>query len=757
MVRLGLLVVGLGVVCVAAVGVVAYMRLPTLAQQVPPPGGGVLLTLVQPVNGSSLNVGETVPVSAESTGTADVQSADLWVDGQDVGPGTPSSGAQPFSTYWSWSPAGPGEHTLSVHAELNDGSAITSNLVRVSAVKPTGAVSAALPQGENPQPTPTPASGGNAGAGGSAGSGGQAGGAGQPPASPPSGPGFWVQSHLPGGAGGSKPPAAPKLAAQVNGCDVQLTLTDQSDNESGFVIYRSDPATVDYKQAYQWGPEKGSGISVIYPDKGLYGTVSYYAEAYNQAGSSDSSPVTVQVNNVNCLTVQWSGIALDQGKITTSTPVDKLYCYNSTSNSPWTRIPLTIGKFIPKDKGGFDVSHYMNKLITIGGTKTPLDLKFECWGWAGGQLKFLGSGEQTFDPSQTGNLHITGTNFDFAAGLKTMPLDGQPPAPEIVFPYDVQRTSDPVVCTQHAGVFGGLICKSALKDRYAAIVWKLTDLCGPGVTNCITQVDGYHVYELQKSGNPALIKTINGQKRTLALIPPPGWPGLKGTQHCIMVRAFVGKLESADSPVTCYTYDDLGTQTIMLKPNPVGFRWNTSLKCDFSHTVGFVYSSFNVPADAMAVGHVYNSAEHCDWRETNYRGAVWFDLSQIPGKIIEARLQYTYEDGFYRQAIDVATNEERSCATHLMVGTDDWRVYPAQNGPSTIPGKDYMPVPEGFPQSQYDFDVTPVVKAWRSGAQPNYGFVLRGYEKKPGSDSFSQASCATLYDNFVLAVTYYKP
>ncbi|MGA9190719.1 MAG: Ig-like domain-containing protein, partial [Anaerolineales bacterium] len=163
MVRLGLLVVGLGVVCVGAVGVVAYMRLPTLAQQVPPPGSGVLLTLVQPVNGSSLNVGETVPVSAESTGTADVQSADLWVDGQDVGPGTPSSGAQPFSTYWSWSPAGPGEHTLSVHAELNDGSAITSNLVRVSAVKPTGAVSAAIPQGENPQPTPTPASGGNAG------------------------------------------------------------------------------------------------------------------------------------------------------------------------------------------------------------------------------------------------------------------------------------------------------------------------------------------------------------------------------------------------------------------------------------------------------------------------------------------------------------------------------------------------------------------------------------------------------------------
>jgi subtilisin family serine protease len=81
-------------------------------------------------------------------------------------------------------------------------------------------------------------------------------------------------------------PAAPSnLNAQAFGCDVRLTWTDNSNNESGFYIYRKNGNI--YVQMGYTGPNETTFWDYELPS----GTYSYYVRAYNTDGTSLKCPV----------------------------------------------------------------------------------------------------------------------------------------------------------------------------------------------------------------------------------------------------------------------------------------------------------------------------------------------------------------------------------------------------------------------------------------------------------------------------------
>ena len=67
----------------------------------------------------------------------------------------------------------------------------------------------------------------------------------------------------------------------------------------------------------------------------------YYVASFNAGGESASNLYTVTINDPTCLTDEWTSLGLSGGQITVSEPVDKLYCYLSVDDGPWTRIPAS--------------------------------------------------------------------------------------------------------------------------------------------------------------------------------------------------------------------------------------------------------------------------------------------------------------------------------------------------------------------------------------------------------------------------------
>lgn len=81
-------------------------------------------------------------------------------------------------------------------------------------------------------------------------------------------------------------PAAPSnLNAQAFGCDIRLTWTDNSNNESGFYIYRKNGNI--YVQMGYTGPNETTYWDLELPS----GTWSYYVRAYNGDGTSQKTLV----------------------------------------------------------------------------------------------------------------------------------------------------------------------------------------------------------------------------------------------------------------------------------------------------------------------------------------------------------------------------------------------------------------------------------------------------------------------------------
>jgi hypothetical protein len=764
-------------------------RLPSINAYLPAPSNLSSVVISQPADGGMVFLKDLVPVDVQAATRAEVDHFELWINGLKGGTASGKPAASErfmYSVAIPWNPDATGEFTLVVRA-VGAGWTEDSNAVRVSVVDPAalmvgptylpqagdtlntvadkfnlpplalGIANPKIPGLDDPLPSSQPVNIPNL-----------------PPAplpgQPPSGP----SSDLPSGAAvdpaASAPndfsswfdinlltrlkpvqhlPTAPWLLRSWLGCDVNLYIRDNSDNELGFFIYRLDPGASDFTRIATLGPHKGLAF-IEYDDKGLYGKYQYYASAYNALGEAASDPTAVVINDSSCAKTESMYLKLTNLHLTPAVGADKAYCYYSTRDGSWSRLPADPNAFVyPAGGNDFDLG---SQLPGTQALPPQTKLQFNCWGWRGGALTPLGSGSLTVGDSAGKPLEVKGDNFALTGSLSSFfapPISHIYKDPPIIMPpKNLTSTAYLDVCVNHfpppLEFLGGLFCKAAVDSRSTILVWDWS----PEPLS-VSDIDGYHIYKTYPGGKPALIKTINDRTQTVLIQPPE--PAGKAAP-CYFARAYKGTDESSNSNTYCrisdiIVYVSSPVKTVSL--SPVAVYTQDWLDYD-KPTFGFCKEGLG--GDAMfalkdgqfASGYEYSydSSRCTEWIDHIYRGRLVFDVSGIKGAVTSATLYYTQaatDSGDYLFP--------QSCADTVNLITltsgDDantWRLI------SNLPKL-------GESGSKHSADVTEAVQSWVLGEDSNLGFLFRGRDETLPRKS--NDVCWSDYGGFSLAVTYY--
>jgi hypothetical protein len=758
-------------------------RLPSINAYLPAPSNLSSVVISQPADGGMVFLKDLVPVDVQAATRAEVDHFELWINGLKGGTASGKPAASErfmYSVAIPWNPDATGEFTLVVRA-VGAGWTEDSNAVRVSVVDPAAltvgptylpqagdtlntvadkfnlpalalgianpkipGLDDLLPSGQSvniPNLPPAPL-----------------------PDQPPSGP----SSDLPSGAAvdpaASAPnnfsswfdinvltrlkpvqhlPTAPWLLRSWLGCDVNLYIRDNSDNELGFFIYRLDPGASDFTRIATLGPHKGLAF-IEYDDKGLYGKYQYYASAYNALGEAASDPTAVVINDPSCAKPESMIIKLTDLHLTPAAGADKAYCYYSTQAGFWSRLPADPNAFVyPTGGNDFDLSSQLPGHPALPpGTK----LQFDCWG---GALARLGAGSLTIPGDSAGKpLLVKGKDFDLTASLGSF---FTPPVPHtlgivpgITPPKNLASTAYLDTCVNHfpppMEFLGGLFCKAAVDTKSIILVW---DWSPDPLT--VSDINGYHVYKSYPGGKPALIKTI--VDRTQTVLIQPSEPAGKAAP-CYFARAYRGTDESANSNTYCWKPDATVVETVFL--SPASMFTQDILSYDKGGVLSFCKEGlggdamFALKDGQVASGYEYTYDERrCStWIDHYYRGRLVFDLSGIKGAVTSATLYYTqaaYDSRYFLF--------EQSCAATVNLITET-------SGDDASDWRSISDLPKlGTSGSKHSADVTEAVQAWVLGEDPNLGFLLRGRDESLPEKT--NDICWSDYGGFSLAVTYY--
>ncbi len=591
---------------------------------------------------------------------------------------------------------------------------------------------------------------------------------------------FWFKS-IANLSSKSNPPVKPDLAAGVDGCTVKLTISDHSFNEDGFYLYRQGKKPL-LKPIALLAAHDGA-TPFLYSDSDLtLDTYTYYVVAFNPGGNALSNLLQVQVGDGKCKKQE---NVLEDPILKITQPVDMVYCYLKIGNGDWQRVPHAPNTFLsPGPQGTFDVSAYL-KSLSINTFKSKITLELDCWGWKGSALVYLGNAKETAGP---GTLKVKGAQFEFT-GLVPQPdlltggVPGITPSPEqflegsvssIAPPTQLTNTDNPQVCTKHMpgvlAILGGeFACKQAITaGNYAVLVWEWTGGCWPGDSNCTLTIDGFRVYR-EDFPAPAVVKETQeqGLKTAIFALPLQMWPPgpndstvtkLKYaalSKNCYFVRAFKdGVGESGDSNHVCLPFDSgiKKPQTTKIPATDWLTRYVYKEECNSFQGLEDMHGlATSAGPDQIEVGYYYTT-DGCNLAWVA-RGAVWFDTSGIPANawIVKSTLQYAL--GKTKYSGDIATNEFRSCANRLMVGTQKWMGIDFGEEKYWIPGESYANLPTYLVSQSVATDVTSAVKEWVQGTQPNYGFVFR--QSQEGMHTDWDSACTSIYKDFSLEVTYF--
>lgn len=431
------LVIVLAALCVTGAAI-SLTQIPDVNQQLSTSPLDVIVTLTKPRDGMKTALYMPIPIHASVNGKHSVQSLELWADGVLV----QSKDAANGSASWTWAVPSQGEHTLFVRAKDAHGYVANSNTVRIigtSETNPGMDLMYSAQQGDtlasvaakygttaddikskNPQfgngsaltagsqlrihlappppPTITPQT--------------------SPEFNGPSQAGssnrsnkfvFWATKFL-----SPTLPIAPELTTKINACSVSLFITDHSNNELGFNLYRLDSNSQTYHQIKSSGASGNNATPIQYNDSNLYGSFNYYVTAFNAAGESQSNVVSVNITDSNCKTPFWSG--LEAGSVSTNfhlsdykpnpplQKVDKAYFYLSKDDGPRQRIPNDPNAFLSLPNGIFSADEQINNL-TLTPTQGTLTLDLDAWGWSGGNLIHIGDFKRTLTAPTGGNTN----------------------------------------------------------------------------------------------------------------------------------------------------------------------------------------------------------------------------------------------------------------------------------------------------------------------------------------------------------------
>ena len=327
--------------------------------------------------------------------------------------------------------------------------------------------------------------------------------------------------------------------------------------------------------------------------------------------------------------------------LTTSKQVDKVYCYLSVDQGPWTRIPPGSNKFIYPTAGGFDFGKYLGSLISPPPTE-DVTLELECWGWSGNTLEYLGSQQQVI---KKGEIEFIAQDFALigdASDLVIYNPASKLTSAKIAPPYNLEFTRDFNVCIDRfqnrLGTPTATKVCNAMKDGYTFLIWDWIPGCPsepcPYTVDDIDTNFGFHVYRDTPGMDPVLVPSWDDPRIHITMISPASsGGGIIPPKY--FVRAFKYGTESADSP---HIPGLAPVYTVILKD-----PW---LKVDSIEVEqGGIWgqmSDYSLPETEVTVGYDYGKWEDISTHLlSRYLDAqVHFNLSEITKPVTRAVLRW---------------------------------------------------------------------------------------------------------------------
>ncbi|HXF86603.1 MAG TPA: Ig-like domain-containing protein [Anaerolineales bacterium] len=448
-------------------------------------------------------------------------------------------------------------------------------------------------------------------------------------------------------------------------------------------------------------------------------------------------------------------------------PVDKSYCYVSSGDGNWEKMPK-------------DPFHFFESTDSLYTQLLPpaenVVIQVDCWGWLGGVLKYLGQGKTGFDVHQMPqNVTLSGSGFQFvgipqvpiqeetfaAGGLKTIPP-----------PFALRFAEDSAECAAHANpLLAPFICNALLNaPGYNVLVWEWQpEVCWPGACKYgIDKVDGYRIYQLPDLTKKVLyspksaqyLKTVSDPQKVAAI--PLLWPGT-----CYGVEAYVNDPFIPPSAMATFCPgQEPALQQITLTPTDwltAGGTWIQVGDC-ITYPTGqhyeyenHIFGFGNQPGEIMIGSYIADDENKDCFLQKEYAGAVKFDLTHLilpEGAIIQkAELTYSTMDKDYR-ATGVATNWKPSCVSAVGRAKQDWTGLVSKTHFSSSSLRPYF--------APYA-DLTWVVKDWLKNPASNYGLILlpaAAPDPQPPDEDWDERIDGRCYDklgNFQLNIYYFAP
>ena len=455
-------------------------------------------------------------------------------------------------------------------------------------------------------------------------------------------------------------------------------------------------------------------------------------------------------------------------------PVDKSYCYTSTGNGAWEKMPKKVFEFFLTPENVFE------QAFEALPQQEPV-IQMQCWGWLGGTLKYLGQGETGVDatkpPSQ---VVVSGDEFQFVGLVKIPPPSDDAKGgliAEVPPPYALRQPKDAADCTAHGHpLIAPFICNTLMqakvKENYV-LVWEWQPKpCWPGYCNWMNDVATYRVFEIDPfTKTEKLLKEITNPNNKVAAVPLP-W-GAK----CYSVRAYAKDPAFAASEAATYCPDQaLATQKVTLTPTEwltTGGAWidegdGCSPTVDnYGYPNASKTSGFGGVPGQVGVGALLKDFDGVGcYLEANESGAVKFLLPNElqPGTVVQhATLRFSEviggngTTGISGGAPDVCAGSVGK-AKQSWAGLNAGNHYSSQNALGSTAY--FSPISSVPPVGPIALDVTSAVSEWVKNSQSNHGLIFTSAPVLApilDEDDNGYSYCWSGIGNVVLEIEYIAP
>ena len=444
-------------------------------------------------------------------------------------------------------------------------------------------------------------------------------------------------------------------------------------------------------------------------------------------------------------------------------PVDNSYCYTSTGDGIWEKMPKPPFSFLD------DINPY-TQFDVIFPKQTGV-IQVQCWGWLSGILKFLGQGESKFDVLKPpAEVTISGEGF-VLNGLPIIPpieedkfLAGGNDVPP---PYALREPQTAADCTAHGHpILAPFICDTLLNAKmkeYIILEWEWAPKVCWGECPWYDEIDGYRLYEIDPATkSKKFIKEIKPFNQKVTAVPLP-W-GAK----CYGIEAFIasGGISPSDMSTYCPGTPP-SAQKITLTPVQwltTGGQWIQDGGCDDyggadSYKLQNQNSGFGNQSGQVLVGSYIVDDDDC-YREGNYSAGIKFDLVSLPPYAVIQHAELRFSKIFMDYgATGLAAPKPQSCVKNIGKAKKDWSALGTGihfDDDISLSSSAYNTVLTSVSSYSNQADVTQAATDWLKNPFNNHGFIFTP-ASAPHPIGDGSGECLSGLGNFQLDVYYFAP